>query len=262
LGGSGRADRTTTIVEVAPPTRPDLERVRRDITRAQQVSDRILVPENQLGRASLSSLVVAAEVRRAGARPIACLTARDRNLVGLRRDLLTAAALGVDHLLFVYGDAPRRGERAAGMSVRRMLEVAREEAEGLRVAVGGSCTRELPGWKTAADDVLVQPCSDIERLVAWRERIDAALAVYPGVLVLGDAATGVRLNRTIPGLDVPEAALDRLDRDPDAGVELAAEQIDRLRATGAFDGLYLIPVGRHERLAERLRTARLAARPG
>ena len=34
-----------------------------------------------------------------GARAIACLNARDRNVLGFRRDLLTAAAYGVDEFL-------------------------------------------------------------------------------------------------------------------------------------------------------------------
>ena len=42
-----------------------------------------------------------------GGRSIACLNARDRNLLGLQRDLLTAAAYGVNQFLFVYGDEPR-----------------------------------------------------------------------------------------------------------------------------------------------------------
>ena len=44
-----------------------------------------------------------------GGRSIACLNARDRNLLGFRRDLLTAAAYGVDEFLFVYGDRPESG---------------------------------------------------------------------------------------------------------------------------------------------------------
>jgi 5,10-methylenetetrahydrofolate reductase len=42
-------------------------------------------------------------------RSIACLNSRDRNLLGFRRDLLTAAAYGVDKFLFVYGDKPSAG---------------------------------------------------------------------------------------------------------------------------------------------------------
>ena len=41
-----------------------------------------------------------------GGRSIACLNSRDRNLLGFRRDLLTAAAYGVSEFLFVYGDKP------------------------------------------------------------------------------------------------------------------------------------------------------------
>jgi 5,10-methylenetetrahydrofolate reductase len=47
-----------------------------------------------------------------GARGIACLNSRDRNLLGFRRDLLTAAVRGVDRFLFVYGDKPTAGGRA------------------------------------------------------------------------------------------------------------------------------------------------------
>ena len=39
-----------------------------------------------------------------GCRAVACINARDRNLLGFRRDLLTAAAYGVGEFLFVYGD--------------------------------------------------------------------------------------------------------------------------------------------------------------
>lgn len=246
------ADGSGVIVEVAPPTRPDLGYLREQIVEARRLSDRILVPENQLGRASLSSLVVAAEVRRSGGEPIACLTARDRNVVGLERDLLTATALGVDHLLFVYGDEPERGERSGGLSVRRMLEVVRGASVRFRVGVGGTCARPLPAWKAAADDVFVQPCFDVGRLVAWREKIDEPLRIYPGVVVVGDPGTAARLNRTIPCLGMPPTAIERLDGDGRAGVEIAAEQIDLLRRSGAFDGVYLIPVGRQPDLAEHL----------
>ena len=44
-----------------------------------------------------------------GGRSIACINARDRNVLGFQRDLLTAAAYGVDEFLFVYGDRPETG---------------------------------------------------------------------------------------------------------------------------------------------------------
>ena len=67
---------------------------------------------------------VAHEVQAMGARGIACLNSRDRNLLGFRRDLLTAAAYGVDEFLFVYGDRPESGARSDDLTVRTMLAVS------------------------------------------------------------------------------------------------------------------------------------------
>ena len=60
-----------------------------------------------------------------GGRSIACLNARDRNLLGFRRDLLTAAAYGVDQFLFVYGDRPSIGARTGQLTVRSMIHELR-----------------------------------------------------------------------------------------------------------------------------------------
>ena len=79
------------ICEIEPPTRPDLTRVRHQIGVLSPVADSFLIPDNHIGRATVSSVAVAHEVQMMGARGIACLNSRDRNLLGFRRDLLTAA---------------------------------------------------------------------------------------------------------------------------------------------------------------------------
>nr|WP_291819601.1 hypothetical protein [Candidatus Microthrix sp.] len=56
------------------------------------------------------------------------MNARDRNLLGFRRDLLTAAAYGVEEFLFVYGDRPETGRRSDDLTVRSMIQSAREFA--------------------------------------------------------------------------------------------------------------------------------------
>ncbi len=43
-------------------------------------------------------------------------------------------------------------------------------------------------------------------------------------------------------IDIPPALVDALDRDPDAGVTVACEQVLALEESGAFDGVHLIPV--------------------
>src|SRR6266508_2838846 len=106
------------ICEVEPPTRPDLKKVRHQIGVMSPSADAFLIPDNHIGRATVSSVAVANEVQLMGARGIACLNSRDRNLLGFRRDLLTAAAYGVDRFLFVYGDKPTAGSRTSELTVR------------------------------------------------------------------------------------------------------------------------------------------------
>src|ERR1700731_2911873 len=116
------------MCEIEPPTRPDLKHARHQIGVLSPVADAFLIPDNHIGRATVSSIAVAHEVQAMGGRSIACLNSRDRNLLGFRRDLLTAAAYGVDQFLFVYGDKPSSGGRTGELTVRAMMEEARGAA--------------------------------------------------------------------------------------------------------------------------------------
>jgi 5,10-methylenetetrahydrofolate reductase len=61
-----------------------------------------------------------------------------------------------------------------------------------------------------------------------------------------------RLAATIPDIDIPADLVEAVDRDRHAGVEAACVQIDRLRDSGAFDGVHLVPVSRYREVAMRL----------
>lgn len=248
------------LTEVEPPRRPDIEHVRRQIEVLKPVTDAFLIPDNHLGRATVSSVAVAHEVAYLGGRGIACLNARDRNLLGFRRDLLTAASYGVDHFLFVYGDPPQEGRRTEDLTVRGMINEVRSFGEGplfqgysdFRIGTVAKAGRPL-AWRTQADFVFVQVTYAFDRLLQWRESLDYAGRMYAGVLVLASARMARRINASIPDIRVPENIVDKLD-DPEVGVDLACEQIERVRASGAFDGVHLIPVGRYREMAARLKT--------
>ncbi len=144
------------ICEIEPPTRPDLKHVRHQIGVLSAATDTFLIPDNHLGRGTVSSIAVAHEVEAMGGSSIACINSRDRNLLGFRRDLLTAAAYGVGQFLFVYGDKPSSGGRTSELTVRSMIEEARGCAEdpvfagmpGWTIGVAAGL-RPLPQWKHA-----------------------------------------------------------------------------------------------------------------
>ena len=249
----------SVLCEIEPPRRPDMTHVHEQIDSLKGVTDAFLIPDNHLGRATVSSVSVAHEVAYMGGRSIACMNARDRNLLGFRRDLLTAAAYGVDHFLFVYGDPPKEGRRTEDLTVRGMIDEVRGYGTGplfqgypdFRIGTVTKIGREL-AWRRRADFIFVQIAFSMDRLIRWREQLDFEGRIYAGVLVLASSRMAQRINASFPEIRIPQNVIDKLDGDPEVGIDLACEQVAALKESGAFDGVHLVPVGRYREMAARL----------
>jgi len=244
------------ICEIQPPTRPDLMHVRHQIGVMSRMASAFLVPDNHIGRASISSVAVAHEVDLMGGRSIACLNARDRNLLGLRRDLLTAAAYRVDEFLLVYGDEPSVGQRSTELTVRSMIEevrLASKEAEraGGRPFRAGVTSRlaALPAWKRSADFLFVQVSFRLDRLLRWREQLDFGGRVYAGVMIPPSASRARKWAAELPQIEVPDEWIDAIETRPSRGVDLGCDLISSIRDSGAFDGVHLVPGVRYREVA-------------
>lgn len=244
------------ICEIQPPTRPDLMRVRHQIGVMSRMASGFLIPDNHIGRATISSIAVAHEVDLMGGRSIACLNARDRNLLGLRRDLLTAAAYRVDEFLLVYGDAPSAGQRSGELTVRSMIDEVRRAAADTAATTGktfraGVTSRlgPLPEWKRGADFLFVQVCFELDALLRWRESLDFAGRVYAAVMVPPSAARARKWAAELPQISVPESWVTAVEADPARGVELACDLVGGIRDSGAFDGVHLVPGVRYREVA-------------
>jgi methylenetetrahydrofolate reductase (NADPH) len=249
------------VCEVEPATRPDLMHVRHQIGVMSRVASAFLIPDNHIGRATVSSIAVAHEVALMGGRSIACLNARDRNVLGFRRDLLTAAAYGVDEFLFVYGDRPESGRRSDDLTVRSMLDEARRfgadaDAAPRQLRLGATTRlRPLPAWKQDADFLFVQVSFSVPALLEWRASITFDGPVFAGVMAPASATMARKLSADIPELAVPTSLIAALDDDRDAGVDFACRMLGEVRESGAFDGVHLIPVSRYREVAARLERA-------
>jgi methylenetetrahydrofolate reductase (NADPH) len=249
------------ICEVEPATRPDVMHVRHQIGVMSRIASAFLIPDNHIGRATVSSIAVAHEVALMGGRAIACLNARDRNVLGFRRDLLTAAAYGVGEFLFVYGDRPESGSRSDDLTVRKMIAEARRfsERQGgaqrpFRIGVSTGL-KPLPQWKRQADFLLTQVSFSVSDLVAWRSALEFEGPVYAGIMVMASASMARKLAADIPELAAPDDIITRVEHDAAAGVDIACELIAELRETEAFDGVHLIAVSRYREVAARLERA-------
>ena len=175
------------------------------------------------------------------------------------RDLLTAAAYGVDHFLFVYGDAPKEGRRAEDLTVRGMIEEVHSFGTGplfqgfpsFRIGTTARVGRPLT-WRARADFLFVQITYNVDRLVEWKRSIDFEGRMYAGVIVLASARMAQRINATIPEIRIPQRVIDQLDENPQVGIDLACKQVEMIKASEVFDGVHLVPVSRYQEMATRL----------
>ena len=244
------------VCEIEPATSPDLKRVRHQIGVLSPVATSFLIPDNHIGRATVSSVAVAHEVEAMGGRSIACLNARDRNLLGFRRDLLTAAAYGVDQFLFIYGDEPQAGSRTSELTVRTML------AEGslLRAEPHRHPAQCASAWQPACAHFLAgrrTPISSSSRSASistpcWPGAPQWTSPVPSTPACSSCPASPWPATSPSPASTVPPDLLARLEHDRSAGVEAACDLVLAIRDSGAFDGVHLIPVARYREAAARL----------
>lgn len=252
---SWEADGFEVIWELRAPRRPDLAGLREEVAAASRVASCFLAPDNPLGRAAVSSVAVAGAVAAMRHRALPCLNSRDRNLLGLRRDLLTAALHGVSELLCVYGDQPGAGGRATDLNVATMIEEIRAYGSGPQLSgcppfrIGAAAgLGPLPAWKHGADFLLSQMSFSTSALLRWRDALRFEGPVFAGVMVL----QGTRTPAALDDLEVPADLAERVRADPAAGVGHACAQVGELMAHGGFAGVHLVALGRYREAASQL----------
>lgn len=245
------------IWELPTPTRPGMNRIGAQVAALADVADEFLVPDNHLGHATVSSIAVAHAVTAAGGQAITCLNARDRNVLGLQRDLLTAATYGLGRILCVYGDDPAHGSRTRELTTRTMVDHIRAYQHGTPFEVGVTMgLGRVPRWKLDADFAFAQLSFSLRDLFRWRDALAFDAPVHAGMLVLQSPRTAA----AVPGLRVPPALLERVAADPRAGVDAACEAVAAIRDHGGFAGVHLVALNRARELADAIRQARVRTR--
>jgi len=276
---SGRFLVTT---EEPPPKGADLDGFLRRTQRLLGHVDAIALTEASGAVMTMSPIGAAPPLLAQGHEPILQITCRDRNRIALQADLLAAAVLGVTTVACMAGDAIADGDHPAASAVHdldtpALLAAARDlRDEGRDMA--GNRLNGAPAFclgavvNPGADDLeaelrrmeakaeagaqffLTQAVYDppaFERFMARAERFHSP--VLAGYIVPKSGDMARRLNATLPGVQVPEEMIRRLDDAEDkaaCSIELSARIIERLAA--CCRGVHLIAVGWESRLPDLL----------
>ncbi len=237
----------------------------------------------------MSSLAASAILLREGIEPICQMACRDRNAISLQADLMGAQALGIRNVLALTGDPIKAGDHSQAKAVFelesvRLLQLIHKLNAGFdfndkpltdgatELFVGAAIDPQCGSWsglqsrferklKAGAQFFQSQLISDFDRLEKFMTQIagDYDKPILAGIFLLKSAKNAQFINRCVPGVQIPDHIIDRLERAADPlqeGVTIAAEQVQQARHL--CQGVHMMAVKREDLIPQILDLAGIA----
>lgn len=272
--------------ELNPPKGTNLAPLLADAERLSSVVDAFNLTDSHSSRMSMAPLAVARLLLERGLEPILQVTCRDRNRLALQSDLLAASALGVRNILCMTGDPPGAGDHPEAkpvfdLEVLGLLQAAATLQAG--TDLGGQALQGSPSFcvgavvnpgapdrqkelQRMADKVArgaqffqTQAVYDPEAFALFVDEVHHHdVAVLASFIVLRSAGMARRLQASLPGLAIPEAVIETLDKAANpaqTGIELAGRIIRDLKEL--CQGVHLITIGQEQHIPQILQAAGL-----
>ncbi|NJN49443.1 MAG: methylenetetrahydrofolate reductase [Alkalinema sp. RL_2_19] len=267
--------------EVSPPKGSNPAHM---IAMAQQLKGRVHavnITDGSRAVMRMSSLVSASLLLQNGIEPIYQVACRDRNAIALQADLLGAQALGIQNVLALTGDPVKAGDHPTSRPVFelesvRLLKLIQRLNDGFDwndhaltdgstdLCMGAAVDPQSQSWsglksrfkrkiEAGAQFFQSQLISDFDRLEKFMDELGrpAGKPILAGIFLLKSAKNARFLNRVVPGVQIPEHLIDRLERSSDPlreGVQIAAEQVQQ--AQSICQGVHMMAIKREDLIPE------------
>jgi methylenetetrahydrofolate reductase (NADPH) len=286
-----RSTNFVVTTELTPPKGIDLSAFFAKADALKSIVDAVNITESPRARMAVEPKSVGHLLQDRGVEAVVQVTARDRNRIAIQADLLGGCLLGIGNFLFMTGDDPRNGDHPeakgvfdlttvellnAARSLRSGRDLSGSELDGAPTMFLGSTmnpgsqdlAREIDNTRRKIDAgsqfFQTQAIYDTDPLARFLDAAKLAdVPVLAGVIPLKSAKMGVWLNTNVPGIHVPSALLEELERagpegEAAKGVEIAARTIRRLR--NICGGVHVMAIGWEDRIPEILRAAGVSPR--
>lgn len=247
--------------------------------------DAVTMADNSLASPRISNMAMGSILKQQeNIRPLAHITCRDRNLIGLQSHLMGLDALGMHDILAVTGDPTKVGDFPGATSVYdvsslELIQLIKKLNEG--ISFSGKPLRKKANFSVAAafnpnvrvvsravkrleqkidsgaDYFISQPVFTKEKIIEiYEETKHLEAPIFLGIMPLTSIRSSEFLHNEVPGIKLSEDALERMracgddkERATLEGIAIAKELIDT--AAGLFNGIYLItPFFRYEMSVE------------
>ena len=238
----------------------------------------------------MSSLVSALILLDNGIEPIYQVACRDRNAIALQADLLGAHALGIRNVLALTGDPVKAGDHPDSKAVFelesvRLLQLITKLNAGFDwtdhaltdgetdLCIGAAVDPQCGSWsgltkrferkiEAGAQFFQSQLITDFDRLEKFMAEVarPAGKPILAGIFLLKSAKNARFINRAVPGVNIPEHLIDRLEKSSNPlqeGITIAAEQVKL--AKSICQGVHLMAVKREDLIPQILEQAGIKA---
>ena len=285
--------------EMAPPKGCDFTEQLEVAELLKGKVDAVNVTDMQSACLKASSLGLCIKLQQAGIDAIVQMTGRDRNRMAIMGDVLSASAFGINTVLALTGDHPTVGDCKEAKPVYDLDSVGilkmLTEMEATGTDCGGNALSSTPKLfkgavvtpvydplplqisklkkKVAAGAQFIQTQGifDMDSLKHFMQEVRAAGITVPimaGIIPLKTAGMAKFMNANVPGIQVPQWMIDRLEAAAaegkekgikglpmQAGIDMAAEFIAQIKAENVCEGVHIMAIGAEQNVPEILKRA-------
>ena len=285
--------------ECGPPRGADPDVIREKGKLLKGVVDAANITDCQTSVVRMSSFASCLILKEMGFDPILQMVTRDRNRIAIQSDILGAAALGINNILCLSGDHQRFGDHPQAKnvydidSIQLIMTVKKMRDEGKflndeeltkppKLFIGAAANPfadpfEIRALRLAkkiaagAQFIQTQCIFNLDRFGEWmRQVVDMGLhekvAILAGVTPLKSVGMGKYMKNLVPGMDVPDAIIERLkgvekEKQSAEGIKICIESIQRLKEMEGVRGVHIMAIEWEEKVKEIAEGAGLLPRP-
>jgi 5,10-methylenetetrahydrofolate reductase len=270
-----RSGKFIVTAEICPPKGTDISGLFSEVALLQGIIDAVNVTDCPRAMVRMSPLVLSSELIKMNIDTIMHLTCRDRNRIAIQSDLLAAHALGIRNVLAMSGDFTTMGDHPYAKPVFdldsvQMLQVINKMNRGFDLMdnpLGGATSLYAgavvnPGARplgfvriklqkkisAGARFIQTQAVFDADLFNEFMDEFRSLnIPVIAGIIPLRSAKSAGFMIENIPGVKIPQAAINRMESTSDPvteGLKIAAETIDRIKEN--CQGVHIMPIGNHD----------------
>ena len=285
--------------ECGPPKGANVEHLKEKMEHLRGKVDAINVTDNQTAVVRMSSAAASALMVQVGLEPNFQMVCRDRNRLAMQADILGAYSLGIRNMLCLSGDHQHFGNHPQSknvydidsMQLIAMVKKMRDEGKFLNDEEIDECPRMFIGaaanpfadpvefriYRLAskidagADFIQTQCIYNMERFREFMKKaVDMGLTenayILAGVTPMKSARMAKYMAKFVPGMDVPEALIKRLEgagkgKMAEEGIKFAIEQIEEFKEMEGVAGVHLMAIEWEHKVPEIAERAGVLPRP-